>query len=230
MSGSLWLSRARLRQDAPIDALTRLLVSERAGARSGAAHKLVWALFADSEDRRRDFLWREAEPGLFYLLSRRRPEDRHDIFKLDEPKVFSPVLSTGDRLAFSLRANATVARGGGPGKRGKPCDVVMDALYALPAGARADQRSHAVESAGLAWLSRQAVKAGFRFHPSSGDARVMAYQALRIGHRDGGMKIGVLDFEGMLEVTDPGIFVAAVASGFGRAKGFGCGLMLVRRA
>jgi CRISPR system Cascade subunit CasE len=40
----------------------------------------------------------------------------------------------------------------------------------------------------------------------------------------------VLDFEGVLEVTDPVRFLAALANGFGRARAFGCGLMLIRRA
>jgi CRISPR system Cascade subunit CasE len=191
-------------------------------------------LFGDTADRDRDFLWREAEPGLFYTLSHRPPDDSHDIFELDEPKKFAPLLRCGDRLGFSLRANATIAKGGGPGRRGKPCDVVMDAIYRTPVGERAARRAEAVESAGLGWLERQAGKAGFSLGstptPASPRARVMAYQTLGIDRRGANMKIGVLDFEGVLEVTDPDRFVDAVAQGFGRAKGFGCGLMLIRRA
>jgi CRISPR system Cascade subunit CasE len=50
--------------------------------------------------------------------------------------------------------------------------------------------------------------------------------------RDGKAPItlSTLDFEGVLAVTDPPIFLAALASGFGRARAFGCGLMLIRRA
>jgi CRISPR system Cascade subunit CasE len=194
---------------------------------------LVWTLFGDTADRDRDFLWREAEPGLFYTLSHRPPEDRHAIFDLDEPKSFAPSLKCGDRLTFSLRANATIAKGGGPDRRGKRCDVVMDAIYSTPAGERASRRAEAVEIAGLGWLERQANKAGFSLGSpptSPRSARVTAYQTLRIDHRDGEVKFGVLDFEGVLEVTDPDRFVNAVAHGFGRAKGFGCGLMLIRRA
>jgi CRISPR system Cascade subunit CasE len=43
------------------------------------------------------------------------------------------------------------------------------------------------------------------------------------------MRVGVLDFEGMLVVEAPELFLASVAQGFGRAKAFGCGLMLIRR-
>ena len=69
----LWLSRARLREDACVAALARLLVPEAASARPAAAHRLVWSLFADGPDRRRDFLWREEAPGRFMTLSRRPP-------------------------------------------------------------------------------------------------------------------------------------------------------------
>ena len=44
------------------------------------------------------------------------------------------------------------------------------------------------------------------------------------------IRFSVLDFTGVLEVRDPAAFLAAIARGFGRAKAFGCGLMLIRRA
>jgi CRISPR system Cascade subunit CasE len=40
----------------------------------------------------------------------------------------------------------------------------------------------------------------------------------------------VLDLEGVLEVQSPDRFVDALTRGFGKAKAFGCGLMLIRRA
>jgi len=38
-----------------------------------------------------------------------------------------------------------------------------------------------------------------------------------------------VDFQGELEVTNPGLFVEMLFNGIGPAKAFGCGLMLVRR-
>lgn len=38
-----------------------------------------------------------------------------------------------------------------------------------------------------------------------------------------------VDFDGEIEVTDPKFFVDALYTGIGPAKGFGCGLMLVKR-
>ncbi|HET7586339.1 MAG TPA: type I-E CRISPR-associated protein Cas6/Cse3/CasE [Gemmatimonadaceae bacterium] len=243
LPADVYLSRARLRRDVPSSALRTLLVPSDDSARVSAGHKLVWTLFGDSPGRERDFLWREAQPGVFYFLSRRPPEDRHGFFDLDPVKPFAPSLRAGDRLAFALRANATIARGGGPGVRGKPCDVVMDALHSVPSGKRAEVRQRAVNQAGLEWLGRQGEKSGFLLPRLEAEqdtgsegategqpVRVMGYRTLRVDHGRKPARLGILDFEGVLEVCDPDAFVAAIARGFGRAKAFGCGLMLVRRA
>ncbi|HEX7121956.1 MAG TPA: type I-E CRISPR-associated protein Cas6/Cse3/CasE [Gemmatimonadaceae bacterium] len=239
----LYLTRARLRSDVPTAALRALLLPKDDSARAGVGHKLLWTLFADRADRVRDFLWRETKPGTYYILSCRPPADHHGMFELDAAKPFSPVLAAGDRLEFMLRANATVARGRGPGVRGKTCDVVMDALHEIEREARAERRRQVMQEAGVAWLARQGERAGFVLPQTTGPTqkeetatiegctvRVTAYRTLRVPHRGPRAKIGVLDFEGVLEVTDPDTFVAALGRGIGRAKAFGCGLMLIRRA
>lgn len=230
----LYFSRARLRPDVPASALRALLVPVGESARAAAGHHLVWTLFADSPARERDFLWRESEPGRFYVLSRRPPEDRHGLFEPLEPaKPFAPELNPGDRLKFALRANATTSRvsEGAPranGRiRGKPCDVVMDALHALPVEQRAAARSRVACEAGLEWLSRQGERAGFDVEKGT---TVTGYRTLRIEHGRRPARLGVLDFEGLLTVREPERLIATIASGFGRGKAFGCGLMLVRRA
>lgn len=258
----LYLSRARLRRDVPAAALRRLLVADDADERTAATHHLVWTLFADAPDRARDFLWREAEPGLFYLLSERPPIDHHGLFHVDPPKPFAPALTAGDRLTFSLRANATVARQA-TGKprakdgrvRGGRSDVVMDALHAASGVQRAESRRGVLDAVAHAWLTRQGERHGFALDPRTGPAhataavdddldggdaddgvsggvRATGYRVLRVDRGAGRarLQLGVLDLEGALTVRDPKLFVAALGQGFGRAKAFGCGLMLVRRA
>jgi CRISPR system Cascade subunit CasE len=230
----LFLSRARLRRDAPVAALAELLVPANPADRAGASHKLVWALFADSADRRRDFLWREEKPGHFMALSSRPPDDPHRLFELDF-KRFEPALSVGDRLGFTLRANPVVARPEARGERGKRHDVVMNALRTIPKSERAASRPEAVLTAGRAWLVRQGEAHGFA---PVGDADVDGYDSLRIP-RDNSRRtlrdkakpavFGVLDISGVLEVRDPARFLARLVQGFGRARAFGCGLMLIRR-
>ena len=223
----LWLSRARLRRDsASIGALSRLLVPEGDGPRAAAAHRLVWALFADVPERRRDFLWREEGPGRFMTLSARLPLPVADLFDVDSSS-FEPNLARGDRLGFTLRANPVVSHAAAPGERGKRQDVVMDALYAVPKGERAPVRFKFATRAGLAWLARQGTAHGF----APGEVAVDGYETMRVP-RDQlkPIRFSQIEFTGSLTVTEPAAFLAAVATGFGRARAFGCGLMLIRRA
>ena len=44
------------------------------------------------------------------------------------------------------------------------------------------------------------------------------------------MRIAIVEFEGVLTVTDPQRFLISLGRGFGRAKAYGCGLMLIARA
>jgi CRISPR system Cascade subunit CasE len=230
----LYLSRARLRRDAPVQALAHLLVPRDGAARISASHHLVWSLFTDGPERRRDFLWREEKPGHFYTLSARPPDDPHRLFDV-EFKPFTPLLDPGDRLGFSLRANPVISRQEAHGTRGKRHDVVMDALRHVPKGEqRPEQRPAIVTAAGAAWLVRQGTAHGFvpDFTPN-----VDGYETVRLPREptDGDKKpkpimFGILDIAGVLTVRDPPRFLAALATGFGRSRAFGCGLMLIRRA
>ncbi len=224
---ALYLTRARLRRDAPIAALASRLVPANPGDRVQASHQLIWALFADGPDRRRDFLWREETPGNFLALSARPPTELHDLFELDY-KDFSPKLAAGDRLHFNLRANAVVSRSAAPGVRGKRHDVVMDMLYPLSKAERAAARLETGLTAGRAWLVRQGVAHGFA--PDE-DVAVDGCARERVPREVGKHLIfGRMDLTGRLTVQDPAAFLAAIASGFGKARAFGCGLMLIRRA
>ena len=232
MTGPLYLSRARLRrEDASLRALAPLLLAGEGnrGHTRQPGHHLVWSLFADDPDRRRDFLWREMQAGVFLILSMRRPHDRHGLFDIAGPKPFSPELAAGDRLTFSLRANPVVRRRVLSSRRSVKHDVVMDALRTYPIEDRKSRRLDAVHEHGRAWLAGQARKAGFSIRPDS--VQVDGYEQCRIAHRGGApMSFSTLDFAGLLTVTDPTVFLPALANGFGAAKAYGCGLLLIRRA
>src|SRR5690348_9920913 len=90
-----FMIRARLRRDRAAAAIAPLLVPTEPGAKAGASHRLIWSLFADTPDRRRDFLWRETGPGTFLILAPRAPEDRLGLFEIDPPKPFAPALIAG---------------------------------------------------------------------------------------------------------------------------------------
>ena len=233
MTASLYLSRVRIKRGASIGALAPLLLGDAGGKErtQDPGHHLVWSLFADGSARKRDFLWREVnQRGTYMILSARPPVDRHALFEVDEPKPFAPVLAQGDRLRFTLRANPVVRRRDPSRSRSVKHDVVMDALRAFPAGQRAEKRDYAVRERGLAWLESQASKTGFIVR--SPDVVIDGYRQHRI-RRNGtasALTFSSLDFDGVLEVGDRSAFLAAIGSGFGAAKAYGCGLMLIRRA
>lgn len=142
--------------------------------------------------------------------------------------------------------------------RGIRCDIVMDALKPLEGAEarkmrkdltaeqmmepaeRAKAREVLTAQAARAWMESQGRKAGFELVRKSdaGDEFFLTaanYGAVRIprlrGRRhDEPATFGVLDLEGLIRVTNPSAFIAKLADGFGKAKAFGCGLMLIRRA
>lgn len=239
MTSHLHISRARLRAShgETLSAIAPILMPAEAGARIGHAHRLVWLLFQNEPDQARDFLWREEGQGRYLILSRQPPSDPSGLFDLDT-KDFAPHLAPGDHLGFVLRANAVVARKGARGEaakqtrtRGKRVDVVMDALHAVPKAERPARRAELTDKAAREWLDVQGTRAGFAVISLAVKSyeRFDVADRVRPGRRNRA-GIAVLDLEGTLMVTDPAAFVDKVAHGFGSAKAFGCGLMLIRRA
>ena len=227
----LYFTRVSLKRETSLSALAPLLLGDT-GVESASrqpAHHLIWYLFADGPERQRDFLWRETSSGEFLVLSSRTPKDPHGLFDIAEPKPFAPELETGDPLIFSLRANPVVRRRDNARGRSVKHDVVMDQLRAYGAGERARHRLDLVRTSGLDWFGRQGSKAGFDFQADEID--VDGYADNRVARKNGSaMTFSTLDFEGMLTITEPKLFLKAVQNGFGASKAYGCGLMLIRRA
>lgn len=241
---TLYLSRLRLKSDPGTEAL-KALIDPDGPAALDAHHRLIWTLFADHPDRTRDFLWRADGRGQFYTLSARPPAPAA-LFEPPEVKEFAPALATGDRLSFVLRANATVTvkpdandfdNAGKPRRRHR--DIVMARLHAvagqatLPEDAvseRPARRMDLARDAARDWMASQGAREGFSVAALDvQDYSVTALPGHR-GRRAGQPQFGILDLSGALVVADPETFVSALGRGFGRAKAFGCGLMLIRRA
>jgi len=239
----LYFSRAALRRSPDIDALARTLDPDDPNERLQTDHRLVWSLFAGDADARRDFLFRREDRGVpasrarFLILSRRPPNAESALFEV-ETQDFAPALARGDRLGFSLLANPAIThwRDVGGEKRRVRDDVVMHALSGVPRGDRAARRPQVVETAGREWLTGQAARAGFSV---DGEAvRINGYDQFEIergqrkgsGRKNNAISVSVISFEGFLMVEDPPLFLQKLTEGFGRARAFGCGLMLIRRA
>jgi CRISPR system Cascade subunit CasE len=243
MSAEAWFTRLTLKRD---DAAIAPLLQELAPADSGAAmtigHRLMWsvipaetrALYDRASSERPEtaaFLWRESETARKFYLLGPRPLDHSPFFRI-ETKPYAPDFRRGDRLAFDLRVNATVARKGNVDTKGRSrrSDVAMDRMRAEEAagsdiGGRAERRLNAAENAAAEWLQRIGERDGFALKA----VRLEAYRVETLPRRGRGADIGVSDVRGALEVTNDEHFLARLLAGFGRAKAFGCGLMLLRR-
>ena len=234
-----YLTKAMLCRSASSGALAPLLYSGDEARWFDSEHRLLWSLFP-GPDVRRDFLWRATRRGEFLVLSQRKPV-RNKLFEDLVTKPFEADLRPGDLLKFELRANATTtvvdAEFGADRasrRRGTRIDIIDGAVVRrLRSGKREadalrereamrEAKSHEVRR----WMQRQGSANGF----SVNDVVVERYrkQSLVRPERKS-VCLGVLDLSGMLTVESPEPFLNGIERGFGRARAFGCGLMLIYR-
>ncbi len=248
MNEQIWFTRLTLkREDMAIAPLLQELAPADSGMAMTTGHRLMWTVMLPETRALHDralpdraggaaFLWREAEPGRKFYLLGPRPTENSPFFRV-ETKLYAPDFRPGDRLVFDVRVNATVARKGDADARGRSrrSDVAMDRMRAEEAAAlaagveiagRAERRLKAAEGATAEWLRRVGARDGFALTA----LRLEAYRVENLPRRGRHADIGVSEVRGALEVTDPERFLARVLAGFGRAKAFGCGLMLLKRA
>ncbi|MDW7725508.1 MAG: type I-E CRISPR-associated protein Cas6/Cse3/CasE [Candidatus Methanoperedens sp.] len=197
-------------------------------------HRVLWSLFADDPQRKRDFLYRyEKSENLpaFYCVAERIPEDMNGVWNI-ESKHYEPILHVDQRLSFSLCANPIRTKRDDDKKQHRH-DVVMNAKNQLkqegiPRG-KWQSEAEIVQKHGFEWLARKGEQYGFRV--SEQEVRADGYHQERFYKARGkhSVNISTIDFTGLLTVTDPERFKDALYGGIGPAKGFGCGLLMVRR-
>ncbi|MBE0521677.1 MAG: type I-E CRISPR-associated protein Cas6/Cse3/CasE [Candidatus Methanoperedenaceae archaeon] len=197
-------------------------------------HRVLWSLFADDPQRKRDFLYRyEKSENLptFYCVAERIPEDMNGVWNI-ESKHYEPILHVDQRLSFSLCANPIRTKRDDDKKQHRH-DVVMNAKNQLkqegiPRG-KWQSEAEIVQKHGFEWLARKGEQYGFRV--SEQEVRADGYHQERFYKARGKhiVNISTIDFTGLLTVTDPERFKDALYGGIGPAKGFGCGLLMVRR-
>ncbi|MEX2454046.1 MAG: type I-E CRISPR-associated protein Cas6/Cse3/CasE [Rhodospirillaceae bacterium] len=232
MSAQLYLSRLTLKTSPEITPLINVLQPRTPADAIETDHRLIWAVMPEDFQREQHqggaaaFLWRRDDKAGRYFVLGPRPRDESSLFEV-ETKPFEARLGCGDRLEFVLRVNATVDRRTAGRTTRKRSDVAMDLLRSVAPGDRPARRHEVAEKAACDWLGSRADKEGFALDALHLDG----YRAVIVKRNPGKSgRIGVFDLRGLLTVTDPPAFLARLASGFGRAKAFGCGLMLVRRA
>lgn len=210
--------RARVRDS---DLLRRLSRFEEAYR----DHSLVWRLFP-GDGMPRDFVFRQGIDAsgaiIYYIISRRAPKDVDGLFQV-QSKLYQPQVEEGAFLRFDLRANPTVNRRGKDGVSRRH-DVLMDAkrLMESPQDVRM-----AMERAGNTWLSARAPSWGLAVE--DGSVLQTGYRQHRLAQKGKSIEFSSLDYSGTARVADPQALQRALLDGVGHARGFGCGLLLVKR-
>lgn len=151
-----------------------------------------------------------------YLL----PSDPFDPLPNPAVKRVSLAFHPGQWLRFRLRANPTLKQPRPGRNQGRRVAIAGD-------------------EARLAWLARKGTVGGFR--PL--DEVNVADQGQVSGHGqkrpkptppaeldERCIKLHLVQFDGLLEVTDPARFAQTLLAGIGSAKGFGCGLLSLAAA
>lgn len=187
-------------------------------------HRQLWRLFPgeeketrqNNEELRQGFLFRiednlTGRPARVLVQSRRAPANASGL-KVIGTREIHPKPVAGQKLAFLLTANpvktiADTQRDSKLGKKSEKCRV--------PLIKEEDQR---------AWIARKLISAG---QIETANALPHAPIYFRKGHQGG--KLATVTFEGVLRVSDPIRLAELLENGVGPAKGFGCGLLLVRR-
>lgn len=247
-----WLSRVVPRPDIGFKQIVQL-----GGLDPYGQHQALWKLFnvlkKDRGSQAEFFFRAETHQGLplFFVLSRQKPIDADGLWEI-EPKPYAPNIREGDRLAFRLRVNpvelakkersvteveawrvSRMARGLKeklPTKKRVRHDVVMATKLEMgwkdmPPSKRPSLASVAAE-AGAKWLRSRQEMLGCVVDCET--LRVDGYRTYRLDRRND-VRFSSLDFDGCLSVSDAEKFRSGLLFGVGPAKGFGCGLMLVRR-
>ena len=194
-------------------------------AASDRGHSLVWSLFAATGDEKRNFLYRRIDAGSYLTVSEHPPEDAHHLWRIEE-KDYAPELYPAQNLRFVLRANPAMSART-PWARGKKVDAVMHAKFKLAADER---KAFTGSDAALDWLMARGPVIGASFDRERCSATGYGQVIIR---KDGASKpitFSEIDYEGVLTVADPTKLTAALFTGVGKARSYGCGLMLVRPA
>lgn len=211
-----------------------------------AAHQLIWKLFPNRPSGNRGFLFRQEFEKeqlrfsdlrrgmpIFYLISNDKPTPLAGLLAVDS-KEYSPKLTAGDQLFFSLRLNPVVGRKVKGKKNSVKHDVLMDAKHQAKKSqidnpAKIEQLQ---QKAVFDWLTfeKRSERLGFSLNENS-NIEVTSYRQNRLrkrGQED--IEFSSVDISGNLTVANPEVFLReSLYKGIGHSKSFGCGMMMVRR-
>ena len=210
-----------------------------------AEHDWLWKCLCGAPGITPDFLFRrwdiDSSPRIFAATAQ-QPLPLTNMWEMTT-RQYKPYFAAGSKLQFHLRANPTVneTRDG----RSQRQDVVtrekMRLLAERGVGSwedwhGADKPAHqtVVRDTCCEWLRGRAARHGFEVQDEAfraehytqhaqDDSRTQLVQQ----RGESGVPFSTIDLGGELTVVDPVTFGFALQRGIGRAKPFGCGLLLL---
>ncbi|MDB5281020.1 MAG: CRISPR-associated protein Cse3 [Bacteroidota bacterium] len=193
-------------------------------------HQLIWKLFNENNpDKKRDFLFRKEFDGewpIFYTLSAIEPGNDNNCWEI-KTKPYLPKINNGDFLYFKLRVNPRICSKNSAGKT-VYYDIVQNERYKEKDYQKEKKTSRAelVQQMGTKWLTSRSEGNGFKII----SVIVDKYEVNDFPKENEGKRItlSTIDYQGQLQVTDAESFLKVLFKGLGPAKGFGCGLMMVK--
>lgn len=185
-------------------------------------HAAVLAAFPDGHatpTTQARVLWRLDDANhdvVLYVVSPTPPDLTHLVETVGRPtygwetRDYRPLLdkiAAGDRWAFRLRAN--------PVHNARRADGTQ----------RGQRVAHVTVKQKAAWFLRQAEHNGFSLPGTEPDIVVRSQQTVRFTRGPRTVTLSTAIFEGQLHIEDPERLRAALITGIGPAKGYGCGLL-----
>lgn len=202
-------------------------------------HQIVWDLMVGrGSSQKRDFLYRIDMQGgwpVFLIISAKPPVGSSSSAWTIETKEYSPCLNRGDVLDFSVRFSPIISKrnpSGKPTDRGMRVDAVCEAANQFKNKNEGYSLHSIIHEQSLNWLNTKGDKSGFELIDETFVAE--KYQVSKFFKNkqteDRPVSIPMVDANGRLIVRDPESFVRMLFTGIGKGKGFGCGMMMVKRA
>ena len=199
-------------------------------------HQWLWRFLPAPTGTPRSFLFRRRDvDGLprFYVVSTGEPVAPSPHWQVAS-KPYAPNPAPGQRLAFELRANPVVTLRSANGKAARH-DLVMQEKTRLLKDRQLTRWAdwHApdrppvhdlVQRTCSQWLLARCQRLGIEL-----DEDALSVEGYEQHHgKNGELRFSTVDFGGSLRVVDADALRAALVTGIGHAKAFGCGLLLVR--
>jgi CRISPR system Cascade subunit CasE len=199
--------------------LSEVLVKGPASRNPYEIHRVLWRLFPEDADAKRDFLFRielsDYSRAKILMQSNRQPERSSDTAQILAWKVYRPILVSGYQLRFLLIANP-IKMINDENERKNASGEIMKCRVPL---LREDEQR--------AWIERK-LRDAASIETLIID-RVPSLNFRKIKESRVG-RIQPVSFRGILKVQAAEAMNALVEAGIGPAKSFGCGLMSLAKA